>query len=119
MSAALHACPGRREEIPAAGAQDRGAVIERINRPTDGTAPGESIGFGPYRLLPKQRILLEGDRPLHLGSRAMEILIALVERGGEVVSQNDLMDLVWPNIHVEETNLRVHIAALRRVLGDG
>jgi DNA-binding winged helix-turn-helix (wHTH) protein len=54
-----------------------------------------------------------------LGSRALEILIALLERRGELVSKQDLMARVWPNVFVEPANLTVHMSALRRALRDG
>jgi predicted ATPase/DNA-binding winged helix-turn-helix (wHTH) protein len=54
-----------------------------------------------------------------LGSRALDLLIALVERAGEVVEKEELINYVWPNTFVDEANLRVHVAALRRALGDG
>jgi len=63
--------------------------------------------------------LLEGDKPVPLGSRALEILIALLERHGELVSKQDLMARVWPNVFVEPANLTVHMSALRRALRDG
>jgi predicted ATPase/DNA-binding winged helix-turn-helix (wHTH) protein len=75
--------------------------------------------FGPFRLLPSRLLLLEGDRPLHIGNRALDILAALVERAGEIVSKEELIARVWPNTFVEEGNLRVHIAAIRKILGDG
>jgi DNA-binding winged helix-turn-helix (wHTH) protein len=81
-------------------------------------APTE-IAFGPFRLLPAQFLLLEGDKPVRLGSRALEILIVLLERPGELVSKRDLMARVWPDIFVEPANLTVHISALRRMLRDG
>jgi len=81
-------------------------------------APTEVL-FGPFRLLPTQFLLLEGDKPVHLGSRALEILIVLLERRGELVSKQELMDRVWPNIFVEPANLTVHMSALRRALRDG
>src|SRR5271170_3052965 len=77
------------------------------------------ITFGPFRLIPSQRLLLEGNSPLHVGSRALTILQVLVERAGKVVDKRELARLVWPNTFVEEANIRVHVAALRRVLGDG
>ena len=80
---------------------------------------GDAIGFGPFRLFPRQQVLLEGEKPLRLGSRALEILKVLVERAGTLVTKDDLAARVWPNTFVEEGNLRVHIAALRRALGDG
>jgi predicted ATPase/DNA-binding winged helix-turn-helix (wHTH) protein len=75
--------------------------------------------FGPFRLLPAQRLLLEGDRPIPMGSRALDILIALVENAGKLVTKEELMGKVWPQIYVEPANLTVNIAALRRALGDG
>ena len=83
------------------------------------TSAGHVASFGPFRLLPAQQLLLEGETPVRLGSRALEILIALVERAGELVSKGELMACVWPNTVVEESNLKVHVAALRRTLGDG
>ena len=77
------------------------------------------MSFGPFHLLLTQRLLLEGEKPLRLGSRALDILIALVERPGELVSKEELMAQVWPNTFVEPANLTVHVAALRRALKDG
>ena len=77
------------------------------------------IGFGRFQLFPARQLLLEGNRPVRLGSRALEILIVLAEHAGEVVNKEDLIARVWPDTNVEEGNLRVHIAALRRTLGDG
>ena len=84
--------------------------------------PDESdkeIAFGTFRLIPERQQLFEGDRRVRLGSRALDILIALVERPGDLVTKNELLDRVWPGIFVEEANLRVHISALRKTLGDG
>jgi predicted ATPase/DNA-binding winged helix-turn-helix (wHTH) protein len=79
----------------------------------------QAISFGPYRLLAAQRLLLEGDTPVRLGSRAFDILAALVERAGEVVSKEELIARAWPQTFVEESNLRIQISALRRALGEG
>jgi predicted ATPase/DNA-binding winged helix-turn-helix (wHTH) protein len=81
--------------------------------------PDQAITFGPFRLIPSQRLLFEGDSPLHVGSRALTILQILVERAGKVVDKRELARLVWPDTLVEEVNIRVHVAALRRALGDG
>jgi predicted ATPase/DNA-binding winged helix-turn-helix (wHTH) protein len=78
-----------------------------------------AISFGPFRLLPDRRLLLEGDRPVRLGSRALDILIALVEHPGEVVGKDQLMARVWQGTFVEEGNLKFQISALRRTLGEG
>lgn len=77
------------------------------------------LRFGPYAFHLRQRLILDGDRPLRMGGRALEILQVLVERAGHVVSKDELIARVWPTSVVEEINLRVHIAALRRALGDG
>src|SRR5580704_4411167 len=78
-----------------------------------------AISFGPYRLLAAQRLLLEGDTPVRLGSRAFEILAALVGRAGEVVGKDELIARIWPQTFVEESNLKIQVSALRRALGDG
>ena len=83
-----------------------------------GATPAK-VSFGPFCLFPTQFLLREGDKPVHLGSRALEILIALLERRGELVSKQDLMARVWPNVFVEPANLTVHMSALRRALRDG
>lgn len=77
------------------------------------------LSFGPFRLDPARHILFEGEKQVALGHRALDILIALVERPGELVSKQDLMARVWPNAIVEESNLRVNVALLRRALRDG
>jgi DNA-binding winged helix-turn-helix (wHTH) protein len=70
-------------------------------------------------LLPAQFLRLEGDKPVPLGGRAMHILIVLLERPGELVTKQELMARVWPNLFVEPANLAVHFSALRRALRDG
>jgi predicted ATPase/DNA-binding winged helix-turn-helix (wHTH) protein len=78
-----------------------------------------SFAFGPFRLLPTQRLLLEDGKVVHIGSRALDILVMLVERAGELVSKRELMARVWSNLTVVEANLTVHVVALRRALCDG
>src|SRR6478672_10823836 len=85
--------------------------------PATGGEP--AISFGPYRLLAAQRLLLEGDQPVRLGSRAFDTLAALVGRAGEVVGKEELIARVWPQTFVEEANLKIQVSALRRALGDG
>jgi predicted ATPase/DNA-binding winged helix-turn-helix (wHTH) protein len=82
-------------------------------------ATERALSFGPFRLLPAQRLLLEDDKPVRLGSRALDVLIALVERAGQVVGKNELVARVWPNTFVGESNLKIQVGALRRSLGDG
>ncbi|HWX26309.1 MAG TPA: winged helix-turn-helix domain-containing protein, partial [Steroidobacteraceae bacterium] len=81
--------------------------------------PETSFSFGPFRLLPRQHLLLQDDKPVSLGSRAFEILIALVEHAGELLDKDALEARAWPGLTVEESNLRAQITALRRVLAQG
>ena len=91
-----------------------------VSKPIEASdARGEVLRFGSFALYRNERLLLDGTEPMPIGSRALEILIALVDRAGQVVSKEELIAQVWPQTIVEETNLRVHIAALRRALGDG
>jgi predicted ATPase/DNA-binding winged helix-turn-helix (wHTH) protein len=77
------------------------------------------FSFDSFLLLPRRRLLLDGNTPVRLGSRALEILIALIERPGELVGKEELITRVWPRTHVEDGNLKFQVAALRRALGDG
>jgi predicted ATPase/DNA-binding winged helix-turn-helix (wHTH) protein len=77
------------------------------------------VCFGPFRLVVGERLLVKKGEPVALGGRSFDILIALLERPGEVVSHRDLMQRVWPDVRVEEVNLRVNVANLRKALGDG
>lgn len=78
----------------------------------------QTLLFGPFRLLPAAQALYDGGQRLRLGSRAFEVLLALVERAGELVSKEELVARVWPNLHVDDAALRVHISALRKALHD-
>jgi DNA-binding winged helix-turn-helix (wHTH) protein len=80
---------------------------------------GDAILFGEFRLLPTSRTLTRNGLPVQLGARALDILIVLVERAGQVVSKADLFTMVWPTRCVEESNLRVQLSTLRKALGDG
>ena len=83
------------------------------------TGPASGVAFGPFRLFAAERLLEKDGVALALSSRALDILIVLVERAGEVVGKRDLIARAWPNLTVEESSLRVHIAGLRKALGDG
>lgn len=77
----------------------------------------QAFHFGAFSLYPASRLLLEDGQPVRLGARALDLLIVLVEQSGEVIPKEELFRRVWPNTIVEETSLRVHIAALRKALG--
>lgn len=79
----------------------------------------QSIEFGPFRLFPAERRLLKKGVQVTVGSRALDLLVLLVENAGSVVSKQALTAHAWPDLHVEEGNLRVHIASLRKALSDG
>jgi EAL domain-containing protein (putative c-di-GMP-specific phosphodiesterase class I)/DNA-binding winged helix-turn-helix (wHTH) protein len=78
----------------------------------------EVMSFGPFRLDCAQRVLLEGDKRVHIGGRAMDMLILLLERPGELVTKDEIMARVWHDTCVEPANVTVNICALRRALGD-
>src|SRR4030088_710936 len=78
-----------------------------------------NLQFGPFELSSRERVLRRDGVMLPLGGRALDILIYLAERPGEVIAKQELMDHVWSDVIVEEGSLRVHVAAVRKALGDG
>jgi len=81
------------------------------------TLTSTTLRFGTVLLDVEQRQLLIDGQPARLGARAFDVLLALVERRDRPVSKNEMFELVWPNVVVEENNLQVHISALRKLLG--
>lgn len=77
-----------------------------------------SLCFGPFTLYPLHYLLLQDGEVVPLGSRAMLLLIALATRAGELMGKHELLGLVWPNMVVEECNLRTQVKTLRRILGN-
>ncbi len=75
--------------------------------------------FGPYRLHPAIRVLTRENLEVSMGSRAFDLLVALVLRSGDVISRRELIAFAWQGLSVEESNVRVQIAHLRRELGCG
>ena len=73
--------------------------------------------FDHFEILPTERRLLIDGHSAPLGARAFDVLLALVERRDRTVTKNELLDLVWPGLVVEENNLQVQISTLRKVLG--
>src|SRR5215813_11663715 len=78
----------------------------------------EVFAFGSFRVVPAQRMLLEYGKPLRVGSRSLDILITLVEHAGETISREQLIAHTWPDTVVDDGALRVHVAALRKALGE-
>jgi predicted ATPase/DNA-binding winged helix-turn-helix (wHTH) protein len=79
----------------------------------------ETVSFGPFVLVPSERLLTKGGVRVELSARAHDILVTLLYRPNEVVSKNDLIAQAWPGLNVEEGSLRFHVAGLRKALGDG
>jgi DNA-binding winged helix-turn-helix (wHTH) protein len=77
-----------------------------------------SYTFGPFRLDISAEILFRGAEPLPVGRRAVVLLRTLIERPGVPVSKDALIEAAWPGLAVEESNLSVQIAALRKVFGE-
>ena len=85
-----------------------------------GTHPStaENSAFGSFLLHPLARRLEKDGAPVTLGGRALDILVLLVARAGEVVSHHELQSAVWPNVLVEQSSLRVQMNLLRKALGE-
>jgi predicted ATPase/DNA-binding winged helix-turn-helix (wHTH) protein len=84
-----------------------------------GAVVHRKLRFGPFELSIGERVLRHDGQMLPLGDRALDILIYLAERPGEVIAKQELIDHVWSDVTVEEGSLRVHVAAIRKALGDG
>jgi predicted ATPase/DNA-binding winged helix-turn-helix (wHTH) protein len=83
------------------------------------TSGRETVTFGPFRLNSTERMLERDGEPVVVGSREMDILIALVERPGEVLPHRELVARAWRGLVVSDVNLRVCITGLRKALRDG
>src|SRR5713226_2826246 len=84
-----------------------------------GAAVHRKLRFGPFELSIGERVLGRDGRVLPLGGRALDILIYVADRPGEVIAKQELIDHVWSDVTVDEGSLRVHVAAIRKALGDG
>ena len=78
---------------------------------------GRRLSFGPFQLDQDAHMVLRDGEPLAVGHRGVTLLAALLSRPGEVLTKSELMDAVWGSAAVEESNLTVQIAALRKTLG--
>ena len=74
--------------------------------------------FGDFALDTSDRCLTHGAYPVHLAPKTYDVLVALVGRAGRLVTKHELLDGVWPGVFVDESILTVHVAALRKALGD-
>ena len=76
-----------------------------------------SFRNGRIRVDRHARVVLMDGRPAKLGGRAFDLLDALIQRRDRVVPKQELLDVVWPGLIVEENNLQVHVMGLRKLLG--
>src|SRR5271168_1168045 len=84
-----------------------------------GTHAGDgAIEFGRFRILPRQRQLLADGVPVELGTRAIDVLMVLIDADGALVTKDELLALAWPGIFVDATNLKVQVSLLRKALGE-
>ncbi len=79
----------------------------------------QHLHFGRIEVRPAERVLRVDGQAVVMGARAFDVLLALIERRDRVVTKNELLDLAWPGLVVEENNLSVQISALRKALGAG
>jgi Transcriptional regulatory protein, C terminal len=93
------------EDPPSHGANRSSAIAEAM------------LEFGRFRVLLRQRKLVADGLPLELGTRALDLLVVLLEADGSVVSKDELLRRVWPSVFVTQDNLKFQISALRKGLG--
>jgi DNA-binding winged helix-turn-helix (wHTH) protein len=95
--------------------QDNSPITRAWSSPASGDA---TLEFGRFRVLLRQRQLVAVSGPIELGTRAIDLLLVLLEADGSLVTKDQLLSRVWPDVVVAEENLKVQIAALRRALGE-
>ena len=78
----------------------------------------QQLEFGPFHVDPEQRLLLRDQQPIPLSPKAFDLLLVLVQRSGQLVLKDDLMQILWPDTFVEESNLGQHVFQLRKALGE-
>jgi DNA-binding winged helix-turn-helix (wHTH) protein len=101
--------------VPAATGERASEVIPEITS----LRVHNTFVFGPFKLSAAERLLKRGHEAVSIGGRALDLLIVLVERAGQVINHKELIARAWPDVTVQEANLRVHIASLRKVLREG
>ena len=79
--------------------------------------PGRRLSFGPFQIDQGAQVVLRDGEPLAVGQRGVVLLETLLSRPGEVITKSELMDAAWGGAAVEESNLTVQVAALRKALG--
>jgi DNA-binding winged helix-turn-helix (wHTH) protein len=103
--------------------QDRQQWVGQRDSPMTRAWSSQAVGdatleFGRFRVLLRERQLVAESGPIELGTRALDLLLVLLEADGSLVTKDELMSRVWPGIVVAEENLKVQISALRKALGE-
>jgi DNA-binding response OmpR family regulator len=96
---------------------DRSYLRISMQRQVSASNSDTIVRFGRFCVLPRTRQLLVEGTPVEVGSRAFDLLMVLVEARGELVSNDEIMNRVWPTTSVDETNVRVQMSRLRKSLG--
>lgn len=102
--------PASSRQIPANWYPSMPASASQISK--------ELYEFGPFRVDPEKQTLMRGSELIALTPKAFQLLLALVRHSNEVVSKDELMNAVWPDTFVEETNPTRNVFALRKALGE-
>ena len=102
---------------PTPSPRRRNALPHGVSWSRRASTAGGDLEFGRFRVLLRRRHLLADGVPVELGTRAFEVLLALLEADGSLVTKEELTSRVWPGVVVAEENLRVQVAALRKALG--
>jgi DNA-binding winged helix-turn-helix (wHTH) protein len=102
------------EAVMATTGDNSSIATDRSNR----AAAEATLEFGRFRVLLRQRQLVADGVRIELGTRALDLLLVLLEADGSLLSKDELLSRVWPGIFVAEENLKVQIAALRKALGE-
>jgi DNA-binding winged helix-turn-helix (wHTH) protein len=108
MTTTSYARPARYRENPAPHGANRSSPA----------AADAMLEFGRFGILLRRRQLVADGVPIELGTRAFDLLLALLEADGSLVTKEELMSRVWPGIVVAEENLKVQISAVRKALGE-
>ena len=95
-------------------------TISASHRPdgVNSAATEASLEFGRFRVVPRRRLLLADGVPIELGTRAFELLLALLEADGALVTKGELLARVWPDVVVAQENLKVQVFVIRNALGE-
>jgi DNA-binding winged helix-turn-helix (wHTH) protein len=99
-------CPRRRDPLP-----------HGVGWSSRATAGSADLEFGRFRVLLRRRQLLADGAPVELGTRAFDLLLALLEADGSLVTKEELLSRVWQGVVVSAENLKFQVSALRKAMG--